>query len=315
MNRDQLAERLKATFVGELEDQLRVMNADLLALEKDPADGERLKSLFRVAHTLKGAGRAAGVPLIEQACHALEGLLAKARDGAITLAPPDFALLFRAADALADAGARMRGGRELAGSPLAGLIPALGAPQAAGAAASRGAVTPPVAATVAHEGGDGMVRIQAAKLDALLASSVELLALSTRSASRGAALQSFRDDVTRHAVDWQRTGRRLRLAFERAGAPAAAALEVRRLEADLHELTRRATHLAAEAGAGAADLGELTDDLLYRPPQLALGQFVDAFDGGQRAVTVEYDQVGNWPDRGLCFDHIVSKVPVCPRCS
>ena len=66
MSRDQLATRLLATFVGELEEQVRTMNADLLALEATPADAERLKSLFRVAHTLKGAARAAGVHLVEQ---------------------------------------------------------------------------------------------------------------------------------------------------------------------------------------------------------------------------------------------------------
>ena len=80
MNRDELAARLSATFTAELEEQVRTMNADLLALEANPADAERLKSLFRVAHTLKGAARAAGVPPVEQACHALETLLAQARE-------------------------------------------------------------------------------------------------------------------------------------------------------------------------------------------------------------------------------------------
>ena len=57
------------------------MNADLLALEADPADAERLKSVFRVAHTLKGAARAAAVAPIEEGCHAMEALLTEAATG------------------------------------------------------------------------------------------------------------------------------------------------------------------------------------------------------------------------------------------
>jgi two-component system chemotaxis sensor kinase CheA len=118
VNRDQLAAHLLATFLAELEEQVRAMNADLVALEAEPADAERLKSLFRVVHTLKGAARAVAVAPIEHACHALETLLAEAREGKLRLEREDFALLFSAADALAEAGLRLKAGRDLAGSPL-----------------------------------------------------------------------------------------------------------------------------------------------------------------------------------------------------
>ena len=75
--RDDLAARLLATFLEELDDQAGVMLGELRALESDPTDEERLKALFRVLHTLKGAARVAGVPSIEQACHALETDLVK----------------------------------------------------------------------------------------------------------------------------------------------------------------------------------------------------------------------------------------------
>src|SRR5712692_448764 len=99
---------LLATFLVELEEQVRTMNADLLALEAEPADAERLKSLFRVVHTLKGAARAIAVAPIEQACHALETLLAGAREGKRSLGPEEFALLCSAADALLEAGQRLQ---------------------------------------------------------------------------------------------------------------------------------------------------------------------------------------------------------------
>jgi two-component system chemotaxis sensor kinase CheA len=121
VNRDQLAAGLLATFLAELEEQVRAMNADLLALEAEPADAERLKSLFRVVHTLKGAARAVAVAPIEHACHALETLLAEARDRKRSLGPEELALLFSAAGALMEAGQRLKTGRDLAGSPLTSL--------------------------------------------------------------------------------------------------------------------------------------------------------------------------------------------------
>ncbi len=121
MNREQLTARLLATFVGELVEQARQMNEDLLGLEREPQDRERLKALFRVAHTLRGAARASGIALVEQTCQVLEGMLVDARDGRGTLGPPEFALLHQAADALHDAGQRLGNGTSLEGSPLAQL--------------------------------------------------------------------------------------------------------------------------------------------------------------------------------------------------
>ena len=75
MRSDELAARLLSMFIEELEEQLRVMNEDLLTLERSPGDAERLRSLFRSVHSLKGAARAAGVPPLEELCHALEAEL------------------------------------------------------------------------------------------------------------------------------------------------------------------------------------------------------------------------------------------------
>ena len=96
MNKDALAARLRATFLGELDEQVRTLNADLLALESAPRDSERLRSVFRVVHTLKGAARAAGVPLVETVCHDLETGLVSVRDGKGVLLDADFTRLFAA---------------------------------------------------------------------------------------------------------------------------------------------------------------------------------------------------------------------------
>ena len=69
-----------------------------------------------------------------------------------------------------------------------------------------------------------------------------------------------------------------------ACAPAATAEEVRRLEADLREVTRRATQLAAEAGADTRALGQVTDELLYRARRVRMRPFADACEALPRTV-------------------------------
>src|SRR5690606_146636 len=119
VNRDVLTARLRALFVAELEDRLETLNADLLSLEANPGSAERLDSVFRVFHTLKGAAHAAAVPQVETVCHAAEALLVRAREGALLLGPEEFRDLFAVADSLADAARRLKEGRELTASPLA----------------------------------------------------------------------------------------------------------------------------------------------------------------------------------------------------
>lgn len=128
MDKDALAVRLRATFLDEIDEQVRTLNADLLALESTPRDSERLRSVFRVVHTLKGAARAAGFPLVETVCHELESGLVEFREGRGELAASDFTTLFLAADALSDAGRRFRVNEDLAGSPLAKLAEQLARP-------------------------------------------------------------------------------------------------------------------------------------------------------------------------------------------
>ena len=117
-DRSALAARLLATFLDELDEQLRALDADLLALERDPSDAEHPRSVFRVAHTLKGASRAAGVHAIEEVCHALETMCAVARDSGAPLASSQISLLFAGSDALADAGKLLREGRDASSSPV-----------------------------------------------------------------------------------------------------------------------------------------------------------------------------------------------------
>jgi len=283
MNRDQLAARLLATFVAELEEQVRAMNADLLALEANPRDAQRLKSVFRVAHTLKGAARAADVPPIEHACHELEALLADARDGRLVLGPAHFALLFAAADALSDAGKRLAAGRDLAGTPIASLRDRIQARETRDEAPSAPLDSLP-SGPLASEPREGQVRVEADKLDALLATTGQLFVTGSRVASRPLELQALHDVALRTGAEWSRTSRRLRLALERSHAPSSLTQSVSLMEERLRQVLHETGRLAAGAADDARALSQATDDVVDRVRRLRLRPFADACEALPRAV-------------------------------
>jgi len=286
MTREELSARLLATFVGELEEQVRAMNADLLALEASPADAERLKSLFRVAHTLKGAARAAGVPVVEHACHALESLLAKARDGTAILGASEFQLLFQAADALQDACERLKAGRDLADSPLSRLRDTLSGrkvPQPA--VPSPGQPVPSVVAGApAVEPSDGMLRVAVDKLDALLASSSQLTVAGGRAAARARESRALHDVAARWAIDWRRAGGRLKIALEEAGAPLPLRRAADGMDEQLHQLVRDTARLASDAELDARALALAAGDVEAGIRRLRMRPFADACEALPRVV-------------------------------
>lgn len=147
MDKQKLIQRLMGTFLEELEEHVRSLNQDLLALEKNPPaeeQAEALKKLFRTAHSLKGAARSVDVGLIEGACHRLEEILSGARDERLTIDPELFALLFATVDAIEEAGMRLREQQDLADAPLAGLLARL--------EAAASTPPPPAAASLAEPG-------------------------------------------------------------------------------------------------------------------------------------------------------------------
>ncbi|MEP6989989.1 MAG: ATP-binding protein, partial [bacterium] len=158
MTDDALAVRLLAIFVDELDEQVQQLIDDLLALERTPDDAERLQAVFRVMHTLKGASRAAGLPRVEEVCHALEHELSRVRDGSATLGGAQIALLFEAADALGETRDSLRQGHGVPEATLAavlhhargrGAAPVVPRPPAGAAPIVAAAAMPPSAVPVA----------------------------------------------------------------------------------------------------------------------------------------------------------------------
>ena len=100
---DAFLKKLLATFRVEAGEHLQAMSAGLIELEKKPAasrHAEIVESVFREAHSLKGAARAVNIKEIESVCQPLESVLAALKSKQIAVSPPLFDLLYQTIDTL-----------------------------------------------------------------------------------------------------------------------------------------------------------------------------------------------------------------------
>lgn len=88
-------------FRQEAEAQVVLLNEGLLALEQDPRQPERLASLMRAAHSLKGAARIVGLDPAVKVAHAMEDCFVAAQKQQVVLEPDVADVLLRGVDALA----------------------------------------------------------------------------------------------------------------------------------------------------------------------------------------------------------------------
>jgi two-component system chemotaxis sensor kinase CheA len=218
MDRAALIKQLMEVFLGELEEHVRTQNRDLLALESAPTEDDKrelLRGLLRTAHSLKGAARAVDIEPIERLCHELEELMSEACEGRRPLDKDLFTRLFAGADALHDAGRRLREGQSLKGTLIdtsitlvSGAALPLAAPPPLALDAPASAPAEPASASPApsrRSGQEfGQVRVAARRLDALLAASGELALTRARLASRKSDVESIVELVSRWRVEWQK---------------------------------------------------------------------------------------------------------------
>ncbi len=73
--------RFRAAFYVEAAEHLQSMEAALLQLESAPRDTELLNTIFRGAHSIKGASTTFGIDEVGRFTHVLENLLERLRDG------------------------------------------------------------------------------------------------------------------------------------------------------------------------------------------------------------------------------------------
>lgn len=165
---DEFLDLLRAAFSVEADEHLQAIATGLLDLENAPAPDARraiIATVFRAAHSLKGAARAVDLTTIESGCQSLEDLFAawKRQDE-----PPSARALDAAHLALNAIGATLSSG--VAAEPPGSASTGGPAPGAAGTAPGPIAHEPQLAAS------DGTVRISVATLDARLIEAEEMLA-------------------------------------------------------------------------------------------------------------------------------------------
>lgn len=87
-------------FKAETREHLSNLNLGLLKLEKNPGDGELLKSLMREAHTIKGSATMMGYKRISDIAHKMEDGLEKAMKKDLELSSDHFNILLKCVDAI-----------------------------------------------------------------------------------------------------------------------------------------------------------------------------------------------------------------------
>ncbi len=87
-------------FITESHENLGQLDQDLVELEKDPHSTDRLGSVFRTFHTMKGVAGFLNFARLEALAHAAEELLSRLRDGELMLDAAIASALLAAVDAV-----------------------------------------------------------------------------------------------------------------------------------------------------------------------------------------------------------------------
>ncbi|MBL6455717.1 response regulator [Belnapia sp. T6] len=257
-------QELLAVFAAELKEHLAAIRAVL----EGASAGQRpeLRDAFRRAHTLKGAGRAVDLPVVEAIAHRLETLFAAVEAGGRALDGATIDAVQRALDAIE---AQSAAPGDAAGPPaqeaLAGLDRLLGAPAEAPppppAPAVAPAEPPPVAGAPAE-----YLRITAGQVDRL-SDAVHLLATEYgRQETVTGRLRGVQSDAQALGRQWEELRRRL------GALPGADGLAsgLAGFEQALRALERRTAALArGQRGAGWS-LGQAAQQVREATAQLSL---------------------------------------------
>ena len=99
-------------FMDECQEHLQILNQSLLDLEKEPDNAELLHSIFRSAHTLKGASATMGFNKMSNVTHAMEDVLSLLRKQELQITPEITNLLFDSLDLLEALAKGITEGRE-----------------------------------------------------------------------------------------------------------------------------------------------------------------------------------------------------------
>ena len=87
-------------FIGEVEEQLQLLENGIVELEQNGEAAEVIQELFRVAHTLKGSSATMGFEKMKILTHEMENVLDRIRNGLLEVSVPVIDALFECLDYL-----------------------------------------------------------------------------------------------------------------------------------------------------------------------------------------------------------------------
>lgn len=286
---DEFLQSLRETFAIEAQEHLEAISTGLLELEKSPSEADRkrlVETVFRAAHSLKGAARAVNFHDIELICQSLEDAFASWKCSAEVPSSQALDAIHHALDTVSGLMTGQRSGSPPAHSPAVAMSPvATVEPMVAVAPVpvspvAAGAMPPAEWAAKEKSPVTDTVRISVTKVDALLLEAEEMLMAKLAVGQRATDLRDLMARGEIWAKEWasvQPDVRSLRQALERSDANAAAQAGVRRL---LEFVEWNHDYLRAMEGKVAAlwkateqdrsMVGKLVDDLLEDSKRLLM---------------------------------------------
>jgi two-component system chemotaxis sensor kinase CheA len=109
-------------FVLETHENLALLDADLLALEKNPSEKSTLAQVFRTLHSVKGTAGFMGLVKLQAVAHASESLLSRLRAGEMRFNPAIATALLQVVDAIREMLAQIESHGGEGDGDYAGLI-------------------------------------------------------------------------------------------------------------------------------------------------------------------------------------------------
>jgi two-component system chemotaxis sensor kinase CheA len=268
---DDFLQKLRATFRIEAAEHFAAIATGLVALEKSPdAPGRRsvLESIFRAAHSLKGAARAVDLNEIESLCQSLESLFASWKRDESAATPSGLDAAHLALDRMMEAVGGARAATHSA--PAKDSVPPT----------SPAPATVPAPSPTANVDGE-TVRVTVRALDERLLEAEEMLGAKIAAAQRTTEL----DDLADVFEEWRKTWARVQpdaRALRRENGPVAEFLEwnhewLRALEGRVGNLRRAAAH-------DRFTVDRLVDDLLENSKKLLMLPFATVTAGLPKVV-------------------------------
>src|SRR2546423_192233 len=229
---DEFLKSLRATFRVEADEHLQAIAAGLLGLEKPPAPDEQrrlVETVFRAAHSLKGAARAVNFTEVESICQSLEDAFAAWKRQESIPSPQALDMLHGALDAVAriiapetqcGAGGQTALASHAQALPQVGSsVPPLPLNEPVRARTAPAEVFPSLMVGASEKTPmPETVRIAVAKLDTHLLEAEEMFAAKLTSGQHVADLRELAERFEEWNKEWatvQREVRALRQTFER----------------------------------------------------------------------------------------------------